>query len=658
VRKVSVVPEDGGGYQKIMRIPALNRVAVAFVHDVVMAAISFVLALYLRLGDALFVQTEGYLLPATLLFTGIAAAVFWWTGLYRGVWRYASMDDLLAITRAVTLALLVFLVVMFLATRLEALPRSALLINWFVLMALLGGPRLAYRLYKDRRLDLRRKGKVSRRIPVLLIGAGDNAETFIRELARNPDSEYRVVGLVDATKSRIGRVIHGLAVMGDLDEIPKAVEKLTREGKRPQRLILTREHLEGERVRALLDTADALGIPLSRLPRLTDFRQADIKEGLEVRPIALADLLGRAQNVLDRDGMKALIRGKRVLVTGAGGTIGSELVRQIADYGPARIALLDHAEFLLYGIDIELSGRHPEIPRTACLCDIRDRAALTAVLDKESPELVFHAAALKHVPMVEANPIEGILTNTVGTRNLAEACRQAGVAAMVMVSTDKAVNPTNVMGATKRLAESFCQALDLAAEERETGTRFITVRFGNVLGSTGSVVPRFENQIAAGGPLTVTHPEMIRYFMSLREAVELILQASALGCGDRGKSGKIFVLEMGEPVRIADLARQMIRLAGLRPEIDVKIEYSGLRPGEKLFEELFHDAEAVEPAGCPGLLLASPRSTDLTLLARSLNELEAACRARRAEVALETLRALVPEYGAPSPEAARTLAAR
>jgi O-antigen biosynthesis protein WbqV len=639
-----------------MRIPALNRVAVAFVHDVVMAAASFVLALYLRLGETLFAQTESYLLPATLLFTGTAAIVFWMTGLYRGVWRYASMDDLLAITRAVTLTLLIFLVLMFLATRLEDLPRSALLINWFVLMALLGGPRLAYRLYKDRRLDLRRNDKLSRRIPVLLVGAGDNAETFIRELNRNPDAEYQVVGLVDATKSRIGRVIHGLTVMGDLSEIPQAVEKLTRQDKRPQRLIITRDHLPGESVRALLDIADDLGIPLSRLPRLTDFRRADIKEGLEVRPIALADLLGRAQNVLDRDGMEALIRGKRILVTGAGGTIGSELVRQIADYEPARIILIDHAEFLLYQIDIELSGSHPEIPRAACLCDVRDQVAITSILNKETPEIVFHAAALKHVPMVEANPIEGILTNTIGTRNLANACRQTGVGAMVMISTDKAVNPTNVMGATKRLAESFCQALDLAAGQHETGTRFITVRFGNVLGSTGSVVPRFESQIAAGGPLTVTHPEMIRYFMSLREAVELILQASTLGYGERDKSGKIFVLEMGQPVRIADLARQMIRLAGLRPDIDIKIEYTGLRPGEKLYEELFHDAESVEPAGYPGLLLASPRSADPAFLARALDELEAACRAHQLETALEKLRELVPEYVPPSHETTPALA--
>ena len=337
---------------------------------------------------------------------------------------------------------------------------------------------------------------------------------------------------------------------------------------------------------ALLDKADALGVTLARLPRMTDFRAA-ASGRVELRPIAIEDLLGRPQQVLDRAAMERLIRGRRVLVTGAGGTIGGELARQIAALGPAHLTLLDNTEYALYTIDLEIGERTPDLPRDSVLADVRDRERLRDIVARHAPDLVFHAAALKHVPIVEAHPDEGVLTNAVGTRNVADACRAAGVGAMVLISTDKAVNPATVMGATKRIAESYCQALNLAREAgRDVGpTRFITVRFGNVLGSTGSVVPLFTRQLAQGGPLTVTHPEMTRYFMTVREAVELVLEASALGTagGPAENSGgsAIFVLDMGEPVRIMDLAQQMIRLAGLTPGDDIEIRITGLRPGRE-----------------------------------------------------------------------------
>ena len=310
-------------------------------------------------------------------------------------------------------------------------------------------------------------------------------------------------------------------------------------------------------MRRLLDRADALAIPVARLPRLTEFHQTLTEPAQFVEPIALEDLLGRPQAVLDREAMERLIRGRRVLVTGAGGTIGSELARQIAAFAPARLILLDSSEFLLYEIDGELRERRPDLAVVPLLGDVRDRRRVEAVIAAEQPQLVFHAAALKHVPMVEANPVEGVLTNVIGTRNVAEAARAFGAALVVMISTDKAVDPASVMGATKRLAESFCQALDLheARRGRVPGTRFLTVRFGNVLGSTGSVVPLFTRQLAAGGPLTVTHPEASRFFMTVREAVELVLEASSTvpeaAKGDA--RGKIFVLDMGEPVKIVEL---------------------------------------------------------------------------------------------------------
>jgi O-antigen biosynthesis protein WbqV len=354
--------------------------------------------------------------------------------------------------------------------------------------------------------------------------------------------------------------------------------------------------------------------------------------------------------VLDREGMGRLIRGRRILVTGAGGTIGAELARQIAALSPGRLILLDNGEFALYGIEMELRERFPGLLPVPLLRDVRDRAQIDEVAAAEKPEIIFHAAALKHLPMVEANPIEGVLTNVVGSRNVAEAARAYGTSLVVMISTDKAVNPASVMGATKRLAESFCQALDLYEARRRAplshGTRYVTVRFGNVLGSTGSVVPLFQRQLAAGGPLTVTDPEVTRFFMTVREAVELVLQASALPSDSEASDarGKIFVLDMGEPVKIVDLAHQMIRLAGLRPGRDVAIEYIGLRPGEKLHEELFHPAEPLIPTGNPAIRLAAPRTADYAMLARSIDELEENARARREERLLQLLGRLVPEY--------------
>ena len=411
--------------------------------------------------------------------------------------------------------------------------------------------------------------------------------------------------------------------------------------------VADRENAAGRR---LLDSADALAIPLARLPRLTDFERNLDNPERALEPIALEDLLGRPQAVLDRDGMARLIRGRRILVTGAGGTIGAELARQIAALSPGRLILLDNGEFALYGIEMELRERFPGLHPVPLLRDVRDRAQIDEVVAAEKPEIIFHAAALKHLPMVEANPIEGVLTNVVGSRNVAEAARTFGTRLVVIISTDKAVNPASVMGATKRLAESFCQALDLYEARRRAplshGTRYVTVRFGNVLGSTGSVVPLFQRQLAAGGPLTVTDPEVTRFFMTVREAVELVLQASALSPESEATDarGKIFVLDMGEPVKIVDLAHQMIRLAGLRPGRDVAIEYIGLRPGEKLHEELFHPAEPLIPTGNPAIRLAAPRTADYAMLARSIDELEENARARREERLLQLLGRLVPEY--------------
>jgi FlaA1/EpsC-like NDP-sugar epimerase len=639
---------------RVSPLPNSRRAILAFLHDVVMAALSFGIAFYLRVGDDLLVYEPVRLtLFYGATFTAIAAAVFLVTGLYRGIWRYASLPDLFNIFRAATATVLIFLPVMFVVTRLEALPRSTLLINWLVLIALLGGPRLGYRLFKDRGLDHMLERTARQTVPVLLISTRDGADTFIRETVRDRNAVYRVVGVLSDTRSRVGREIYGVPVLGLIGELEAVVARLDRRNNRPQKLIVTAQGLDGAAVRDLLERADALAIPLARLPRATELRQG-LADADTIEPIAIEDLLGRSQAVLDREAMARLVGGRSILVTGAGGTIGSELARQLAALAPAGLILFDSSEFLLYMIDSELRERFPGLAIRPLLGDVRDRNRVDEVLAAELPEVVFHAAALKHVPMVERNPVEGVLTNVIGSRNVAEAARAHGVRLVVQISTDKAVNPTSVMGATKRLAEAACQALDLdeAARARRGhfGTRFVTVRFGNVLGSTGSVVPLFTRQLAAGGPLTVTDPEVSRFFMTVREAVELVLEASATAApgeaapDESEARGKIFVLDMGEPVKIVDLAHQMIRLAGLVPEHDVQIEFIGLRPGEKLHEELFHDAEAAMPTANPALRLAAPRTADYAILARSIDELEVEARAANETRVLDLLQRLVPEY--------------
>ncbi|HLY55387.1 MAG TPA: nucleoside-diphosphate sugar epimerase/dehydratase [Stellaceae bacterium] len=630
----------------------MKRILLSMIHDAVMSALAPVLALALRVGPDFAGYDPVWIAENAVLFAAIMLVCLRISGLYRGIWRYASVSDLFAISRAAAVAILTYTVVCFLLTRLEGVPRSTLVIQWFVLVALLSAPRIAYRMFKDGRVDRLFERDAGRRVPVLLVGAGDGAELFIRELRRDRRANYDAVGIVGLNDSRVGRAIHRVPVLGTVEALPRIVEQLGKSDRKPQRLIVTQDDLAGPMLQDLLEQAGALGLGIARMPRVTEIT-AGLEDDTALRPIAIEDLLFRPQRVLDRPAMKALVGGKRVLVTGAGGTIGSELVRQIAALEPAHLTLLDSAEYQLYLIDLDLAEHAVAIPRRAMLGDVRDRRRLDEVLAEARPELVFHAAAYKHVPMVEANPVEGVLTNVIGTRNLAEACRAARVAAMVMISTDKAVHPSNVMGASKRLAEGICQALDLQGRREGAATRFITVRFGNVLGSTGSVVPLFQRQLAEGGPLTVTHPEVSRFFMTVREAVELVLQAAALAGSDHPpaglEEGGIFVLEMGPSVKIVDLARQMIRLAGLVPDRDIRIEFVGLRPGEKIAEELFHEAEPPVPTESDGLLLARPRIGDYAMLARGLDELEDAARGRDAQRCLTALARLVPEFRAALP---------
>ena len=549
-------------------------------------------------------------------------------------WRFSAVEDLVGVAgSSITSAALFALI--WTVTGYPLPTPTFPLVHALTLAAFLGAPRVVYRLAKARP-----RGAGEAVQAVLLVGAGEGADSFLRALAGERRATLRVVGLLALGRNQTGRRMGGHAILGGVSELRRVLDRLGAQGRLPDALVVTEPRLAGSRMAYLLEEAQRRGIPVRQAPRPTELREA---RGIELKPVALEDLLNRPQVRLDRDGMGRLVRGRRVVVTGAGGTIGSELARQIAALEPAALTLLDNGEFALWQIDLELGESFPALTRHPVIADIRDEARVRAAFTTARPELVFHAAALKHVPMVEANPGEGLLTNAGGTRVVVDAAAACGAAATVLISTDKAVNPSSLMGASKRLAEMYCQALDDHARDRG-GMRCVTVRFGNVLGSTGSVVPLFRRQLARGGPLTVTHPDMQRYFMTVREAVGLVLQATLVGVEEGAPDGGIFVLDMGKPVKILDLARQMIRLAGLRPDLDVPIHFTGLRPGEKLFEELFHGEEPPVPTDHPGLLMATPRTADVAAVGRAIAEIATACQAGQIGAAIATLGRLVPEF--------------
>ena len=653
----------------------LIRIAVNVALDGVIAALALLLARWVAApGDA--ALHPWWLAPAgaaTLLAAGLPFRLSF------QYWRFAGISDVLAVAGSSALAALLFAALSAMAGVASSNPAFPVVYG-LTLLTLLGAPRVVYRRMRSRRAE--RFPREVDATSILLVGAAEDADLFLRALAQDRRPAFDVVGLLTTGAGQIGRRIHGRPFLGSVDQVGAVLERLDAEGRLPATVVVATPDLSGPALSGLVDQADRFGLRVRRAPRPTALHPqprggpgGDRPRPLELRPVAIEDLLNRPQVPLDREGMARLIQARRVIVTGAGGTIGSELARQVAALGPEELILLDNGEYALWQIDLELAETHPQIRRQTLLADIRDEARVRAVFDRFRPELVFHAAALKHVPMVEANPLEGLLTNIAGTRHVADAARAVGALAMVLISTDKAVNPTSVMGASKRLAEMYCQALDIQARlagPRGDGTRpagnrgaadgirpamrCITVRFGNVLGSTGSVVPLFQRQLERGGPLTVTHPDMQRFFMTVREAVGLVLQASVIGIGDAelpgrpqgstplGSEGGIFVLDMGEPVKIVDLARQMIRLVGLRPDEDVAIRFTGLRPGEKLFEELFHGKEPPDPTGYPGLLMATPRTADPAIVGRAIEEIAAACRGGQERQALILLSRLVPEF--------------
>ena len=605
----------------------------AMLHDLVMIPVAWFTAYLLRFNlgpiPEIYLDRALAVLPLVMVVQGVA---FWYFGLYRGVWRFASVPDLVRILKAIVTGVVVSATAIFLITRMQYMPRSIFPLYGLMLILLLGGPRMIYRWIKERQLYALAAQRA------LIVGAGRAGEMLVRDVLRDQGYGYQPAGFVDDAPRKRGMEIHGVRVLGNCDDIPRICSQQAID-----LILIAIPSANSREMRRIVARCEEAGVPMRTLPRFQDLVVGRSVVN-ELREIFIEDLLGREPVSLNWDRIRDNVRGKTVLVTGGGGSIGAELSRQIANLEPDALVIYDHSEFNLYSIDMEIRGRFPALDLHARLGDVCDAASVRRVFADCRPDIVFHAAAYKHVPMLESNAREALRNNVLGTRNVALEAEAHRCDAFVLISTDKAVNPTNVMGASKRVAEMVCQNMGRKSEL----TRFITVRFGNVLDSAGSVVPLFRKQIAAGGPVTVTHPEVKRYFMTIPEACQLIMEAAAVGRGE-----EVFVLDMGEPIRIHYLAEQMIRLAGKSPGSDVEIVYTGLRPGEKLFEELFHSGEALVQTPHEKLLLARSRPVDWKRFEATMADIERLCGAYDVSGARALLSDLVPEYTVPTAESRR-----
>jgi FlaA1/EpsC-like NDP-sugar epimerase len=613
----------GGGKVSVLnRLRKSQRAMLALMHDLTAGGVAWVFAYLLRFN---FEIPSEFLHPMwqTLLWVvPLQGVIFFGFGLYRGMWRYASMPDLRRILLAVAASVAAIVSLLWMLRLDISIPRSVLIIYPILLLMFMGGSRLAYRLWKEGFLSFNNK---INGLSVIILGAGDAAVALSKELQRS--NAWHVVGFLDDDESKHGRLLNEKKVYGAIDSLSHWAAKFGVE----QVIIAMPTATHQQRKRAI-DLSNQIGLKTLTIPSYDDLLSGRVAIS-QLREIELDDLLGRDAVQLDEDGLQEQLAGKIVLVTGAGGSIGSELCRQIARFSPDKLVLFEASEFALYNIEQEMVKKFPQLNIVYLAGDVRDATRLDHVFKTYMPSVVFHAAAYKHVPLMERhNAWQAVRNNVFGTWQVGRHAQKYGVDKFVLISTDKAVNPTNVMGTTKRMAEMICQGL-----QQSTGTRFIIVRFGNVLGSNGSVIPKFREQIAQGGPITVTHPEITRYFMSIPEAAQLVMQA-----GYMGKGGEIFVLDMGEPVKIVDLARDLIRLSGFS-EDDIKIEFSGLRPGEKLYEELLADDENTLATPHAKLRIAQARMVSATELQLMHTWISTDATVADSEVRL-SMRQWVPEY--------------
>lgn len=592
--------------------------------DIMAIPIAWYAAYWLRYNMQPFPKmlTSTHSFIALSLLTVIQAVCYFYFKTYRGLWRFSSLNDVVRIIKASFCAVMIVIPVFYLTSILHHLPRTILPLYCMILTTLLCGGRLIVRIYWDRRARGQQAEEMKR---VLIVGAGLAGESLARDLRRS--NYYQPVGFIDDNASKRGLEVHGVPVLGTIRQIADCVNEHSID-----LIFIAIPSARSAAMRRIVTYCESSNVPVRTLPSLSALASGRVEVNA-LRPVNLEDLLGRDEVYLQWDKLTAGIAGKRVLVTGGGGSIGSELCRQIMALRPESLAIVENCEFNLYQIEQELKETFPHIPIKLSLVSITDEIAIKRVFADFLPELVFHAAAYKHVPMLQDQIRVAVLNNVLGTQIVAKASVASQVEKFILISSDKAVNPTNIMGTTKRVAEIYCQNMD-----RRVKTQFITVRFGNVLGSAGSVVPLFQKQLKMGGPITVTHPEMQRYFMTIPEACQLILQAMVNGLG-----GEIFVLDMGEPVKISYLAEQMIRLAGKEPGKDIMIEYTGLRPGEKLFEELFHESEQLAPTEHEKLFKAKFRELNWDELSQTMHLLNIACSEYQDDELFILLKSLVPE---------------
>ena len=598
---------------------------LALLHDIAAAAAAWYIAYWLRFNFEIPPDYLHGMLQMLAAVIPLQAVMFWSCGLYRGMWRYASVPGLIRILVAVGLSALILTVLIFMMGWQHIVPRSVLVLDPVLLVMAMGGSRFAYRAWKEHQLygALHLRGE-----PVLVLGAGDAAVNLLKETARS--EEWRVVGLLDDDPAKLGRVLNGVRVLGRLDEIEKWAREL-----QVRHAIVALPSAAARIRRRAVEAATRAGLTVLTVPSFDDLLSGKVTVS-QVRRVELDDLLGRDPVELDSAGLHGLLSGKVVMISGAGGSIGSELCRQISRFRPRRLIFFELNEFSLYRLEQEFRRDFPAIEIVCAIGDVKNSVRVAQLMREHRPSVLFHAAAYKHVPLMEtANAWEAALNNALGSYSIAATAAAEGVEKFVLISTDKAVNPTNVMGASKRLAEIICQSL-----QKPAGMQIVMVRFGNVLGSAGSVVPKFREQIASGGPITVTHPDITRYFMSIPEAAQLVLQAGLMG-----KGGEIFVLDMGEPVKIVDLARDLIRLSGLTAE-DIKIVFTGLRAGEKLYEELLADDEHTLTTPHPKLRIAKARPASAHDAAQILEWLNQKTPLDDDSVRRQ-LRAWLPEYNDP-----------
>ena len=596
---------------------------IILTHDLLMVILAWLLAFWLRYNLTAFSHRTWsialHTLPIVMAVQMLAAI---WSGCYRGMWRFASLPDLIRIVKAVLMGAVLALGCIFVFNRLVNVPRAVFPLYIILLTACWGAPRILYRILKDYFKHVQHINRV------LIIGAGYAGESLVRELLRDRRGRYKPVAFLDNDLKLLGKDIHGLRVIGTIDNLEKYVRRL-----RIAMVMLAIPSATTKQMQSIVTVCDKINIPYRTLPSISDLTENRITINA-LRKVEIEDLLGRDPVQLDWKHINESLRDKVILVTGGGGSIGSELCRQIAQCHPKKLVIIENSEFNLYSISQELQQRFESLELVPCLLDAGDVKFVNQTFNQHRPEVVFHAAAYKHVPLLESQLLVAVKNNIFVTRVIADLAIQYRVQKFVLVSSDKAVNPTNIMGLSKRIAEIYCQNIN-----NQGVTQFVTVRFGNVLGSTGSVVPLFRKQLESGGPITVTHPEMTRYFMTIPEATSLILQSYMMGQG-----GEIYVLDMGEPVKITYLAEQMIRLAGKLPNKDIKIEYTGIRPGEKMFEELFHGGEALRATSHHKISLANSRKVDWITLIKTFDRVELAYQADDAATILRELHALVPEY--------------